>query len=301
MYIRRTCLDEVGLFDAERFGRGYGEENDFCRRAAARGWHNLLAADVFVFHEGGVSFSAERAALQDHAMKQLLEAHPDYLEVVGAHCPRPAAGCAAPGPGPQRLRRRRGGRRARRTQRPHPLADSGATARAPGATAHQPQRGGTDRWILDYCRTDTTRRNLLLRSRSHRNAAGFRLELVEPAVDAPPLLAWDLALPIRACAPSHPEYAALLDAVLTDFHVGSILVSSLIGHSLEALSSGLPTVVVLHDLFPFCPALFACFDGACSDCPRRGSRPACRATRSTSSGTTPWTPTGTACAAPTRP
>jgi GT2 family glycosyltransferase len=35
MYIRRTCLDEVGLFDAERFGRGYGEENDFCRRAAA--------------------------------------------------------------------------------------------------------------------------------------------------------------------------------------------------------------------------------------------------------------------------
>ena len=37
MYIRRSCLDEVGLFDAERFGRGYGEENDFCRRAAATG------------------------------------------------------------------------------------------------------------------------------------------------------------------------------------------------------------------------------------------------------------------------
>jgi GT2 family glycosyltransferase len=27
MYIRRACLEQVGLFDAERFGRGYGEEN----------------------------------------------------------------------------------------------------------------------------------------------------------------------------------------------------------------------------------------------------------------------------------
>lgn len=272
MYIRRTYLDEVGLFDAERFGRGYGEENDFCRRAAARGWHNLLAADVFVFHEGGVSFSEERTALQDHAMKQLLEAHPDYLEVVGAYIARdPAA------------RLRRAVDQARSAQGgaeeaavvgehsgpiPLPLPTSAPqTARPVQLHISHSWGGGTDRWILDYCRTDTTRRNLLLRSRSHRNAAGFRLELVEPAVDAPPLLAWDLALPIRACAPSHPEYAAVLDAVLTDFHVGSILVSSLIGHSLEALSSGLPTVVVLHDLFPFCPALFACFDGACSDCP----------------------------------
>jgi hypothetical protein len=118
---------------------------------------------------------------------------------------------------------------------------------------------------LDYCRTDTTRRNLLLRSRSHRNAAGFRLELVEPAVDAPPLLAWDLA---RRSAPArHPTpNTRPCSTPCSPTSTGSILVSSLIGHSLEALSSGLPTVVVLHDLFPFCPALFACFDGACSDC-----------------------------------
>jgi GT2 family glycosyltransferase len=56
MYIRRACLDAVGLFDAERFGRGYGEENDFSRRATRAGWRNVLCADVFVFHAGGVSF-----------------------------------------------------------------------------------------------------------------------------------------------------------------------------------------------------------------------------------------------------
>ena len=37
MFIRRDCLNETGEFDAECFGRGYGEENDFCLRAASWG------------------------------------------------------------------------------------------------------------------------------------------------------------------------------------------------------------------------------------------------------------------------
>ncbi len=78
MYIRRACLDAVGAFDAERFGRGYGEENDFCMRAAAAGWRSVLAADVFVFHEGAVSFSGERDALTTAATTALLERHPQY-------------------------------------------------------------------------------------------------------------------------------------------------------------------------------------------------------------------------------
>ncbi len=84
MYIRRACLRQIGGFDAERFGRGYGEENDFCLRAAAAGWRNVLAGDVFVFHEGAVSFSAERAARADSALQALLDVHPDYLERVNA-------------------------------------------------------------------------------------------------------------------------------------------------------------------------------------------------------------------------
>ena len=58
MYIRRDCLNDVSLFDADRFGRGY-EENDFCLRASAQGWRHLLACDTFVFHSGEVSFGAD--------------------------------------------------------------------------------------------------------------------------------------------------------------------------------------------------------------------------------------------------
>jgi GT2 family glycosyltransferase len=84
MYIRRECLQAVGLFDAQRFGRGYGEENEFCLRAAAAGWKSVLAGDVFVFHEGAVSFSDERAALTLSAGKALVDVHPDYVPRVRA-------------------------------------------------------------------------------------------------------------------------------------------------------------------------------------------------------------------------
>jgi O-antigen biosynthesis protein len=78
MLIRRDCLLRIGMFDAERFGRGYGEENDFCMRASKAGWRNLLAGDVFVFHEGSVSFSEERFALMEAAAPALFSVHPDY-------------------------------------------------------------------------------------------------------------------------------------------------------------------------------------------------------------------------------
>ena len=82
LYIHRACLDAIGAFDAERFGRGYGEENDFCLRAAAAGWRSVLAADVFVFHEGAVSFGDERSERAQAALATLLELHPDYARRV---------------------------------------------------------------------------------------------------------------------------------------------------------------------------------------------------------------------------
>jgi GT2 family glycosyltransferase len=82
MYITRASLERLGLFDAERFGKGYGEENDFCMRAGKAGLRNVLAADVFVFHEGAVSFTEDRAALLQAAGKALLEVHPEYTRTV---------------------------------------------------------------------------------------------------------------------------------------------------------------------------------------------------------------------------
>ena len=84
MFIRRACLDVVGGFDEAAFGRGYGEENDFSLRAAKAGWRNVLAADVFVYHRGAVSFGEGRFALMREAERTLLGRHPDYNRRVGA-------------------------------------------------------------------------------------------------------------------------------------------------------------------------------------------------------------------------
>jgi len=82
MYIRRDCLGEVGLFDAGTFGRGYGEENDWCQRAASAGWRNVLLANCFVYHKGGVSFAGEQDALLSNAMEILDRRYPGYHRTV---------------------------------------------------------------------------------------------------------------------------------------------------------------------------------------------------------------------------
>ncbi|RUR67415.1 glycosyltransferase [Variovorax guangxiensis] len=60
LLIRREQLSDVGLFDEENFGKGYGEENDLCIRAVANGWQLAIADDVYVFHAQSKSYSTER-------------------------------------------------------------------------------------------------------------------------------------------------------------------------------------------------------------------------------------------------
>ncbi len=82
LFIRRDCLDDVGLLDVDTFGAGYGEENDFCQRASIAGWRNVLAPDVFVRHYGGSSFGASKAARVQAAIAAVERKHPGYLDRV---------------------------------------------------------------------------------------------------------------------------------------------------------------------------------------------------------------------------
>lgn len=84
LYIRRDCLAAVGLFDEAHFGRGYGEESDFCMRAQALGWRSVLAADVFVLHAGSVSFGDERLERVREAEPVIAALHPNYARNVAA-------------------------------------------------------------------------------------------------------------------------------------------------------------------------------------------------------------------------
>ncbi|MCO5132383.1 MAG: glycosyltransferase [Xanthobacteraceae bacterium] len=79
MYIKRACLNEVGLFDEVEFPRGYGEENDFCMRALRAGWRHVIDDRTYVLHRRSASFGAQqRAALTETALSTLDARYPEY-------------------------------------------------------------------------------------------------------------------------------------------------------------------------------------------------------------------------------
>jgi GT2 family glycosyltransferase/glycosyltransferase involved in cell wall biosynthesis len=58
--IPRRVWDEVGELD-EQFGMGFFEDDDYARRATAKGYHLACAEDVFVHHHLSASFDRLRA------------------------------------------------------------------------------------------------------------------------------------------------------------------------------------------------------------------------------------------------
>ena len=85
LFIRRDCLDQVGMLREDLFAQGYGEESDFCLRARQCGWGHVAAADLFVAHRGGGSFGGGRADLRRRNQATLERLHPGYAALVAAH------------------------------------------------------------------------------------------------------------------------------------------------------------------------------------------------------------------------
>ena len=85
--ITRRALDRVGLFDVERYGAGYGEEVDFCMRAARAGFRNVLAGDVFVMHVGEVSFGGTGAGRRAQAQATVDALYPEFQQRLAVFLP----------------------------------------------------------------------------------------------------------------------------------------------------------------------------------------------------------------------
>jgi GT2 family glycosyltransferase/glycosyltransferase involved in cell wall biosynthesis len=82
MFIKRNVMEEVGYFDEGQWGKGYGEENDFCLRASTLGWRHIAACDVFVEHEGGVSFADRKSEQLNRNLEKLNAVYPDYAATI---------------------------------------------------------------------------------------------------------------------------------------------------------------------------------------------------------------------------
>lgn len=73
------AIREIGIFDEKAFGKGYGEENDWCLRAEKAGYKNVLVENLFVYHKHGGSFLPEdKKRYQEKNLRVLQERYPDY-------------------------------------------------------------------------------------------------------------------------------------------------------------------------------------------------------------------------------
>lgn len=86
MGVNLAAWRALGPFDAATFGRGYGEETDWCLRAGAAGWRNVLVPDLFVYHADGGSFgSAAKRAIVAGNLRLIHGRWPAYRRQLTAH------------------------------------------------------------------------------------------------------------------------------------------------------------------------------------------------------------------------
>jgi GT2 family glycosyltransferase/glycosyltransferase involved in cell wall biosynthesis len=128
--------------------------------------------------------------------------------------------------------------------------------------------GGLDKWVRDFARADPASVHLSLATYRIGESGGQRVVLyADPGAQAP-IRTWDLARPLRSTAVGSLEYRRILDEIVSGFAVDEVIVSSLIGHSLDVLELPVPTTIVLHDFYPVCQAINPLFGRTCTRCTR---------------------------------
>lgn len=116
--------------------------------------------------------------------------------------------------------------------------------------------GGIDFFAKDLQAGDRLRRHFFLKSHSRDNLAPFGKELsLYEGLDQEPLATWYLSSPVMDTQLHSDEVARILDSIIEKWAIGAVIVSSLIGHSLDVLRTGLPTALAVHDVYPFWPLL----------------------------------------------
>ena len=227
LYVRRECLDTVGLLREDLFAQGYGEENDLCLRARHAGWRNVAAPGVFVAHAGAASFGAARTHLIRRNSAILNRLHPGYDALVARHL---ADDPLAPARQRMDLLRWAEGRQ-----------DAGALVIVTHA-----EGGGVERVVQERALAATThgQRAIILRP---ARAGGPAVRVEEPGCTFPNLV-----------YPMPGRMDALVRLLRADKPV-RVELHHMLGHAAElaglAARLGTEAVSVVHDYARFCPRI----------------------------------------------
>lgn len=76
--IKREIIETIGFLEEDAFPEGYGDEYDYCFRAADAGFNHAIAINTYVFHEKSQSYRTEhRLSLMKASYRTLLVKYQD--------------------------------------------------------------------------------------------------------------------------------------------------------------------------------------------------------------------------------
>jgi GT2 family glycosyltransferase len=85
LYVTREALEKIGLFDGSIYGKGYGEESDFCLRASKAGLINICSFIACGFHYSASSFGSRKTELKKLNSAVIRAMYPEYLSDLGSY------------------------------------------------------------------------------------------------------------------------------------------------------------------------------------------------------------------------
>jgi GT2 family glycosyltransferase/glycosyltransferase involved in cell wall biosynthesis len=117
--------------------------------------------------------------------------------------------------------------------------------------------GGVAQWLRSFIDCDNQHAHFQLRSEGPQSGhgSGQRLSLYAGNELRCPVASWWLSPSIQSVDDEHEHYRSVLQQICQRYPIGRVFVSSLVGHSLDALRTGLPSLQILHDHFPAWPLL----------------------------------------------
>ncbi len=236
LYVRRDCLDDIGLLDEAAFPRGYGEENDFCMRASRKGWAHVIDDKTLIYHRRSASFGEEKTELYRHGRAIIDDRYPEYQKAIATFRISPELRAMR-----YKARTVSFGLEARATGRMRILyvvsTTSGGTPQT-NADLMQGLSGEFDTWLL-RCNTRVME---LIHS--------FDLSIVERHV---------LDTPIDIVSHRSKEYDDVIARWLHRHSIELVHIRHISWHSLGLIDRcdvlSIPVVFSFHDFYAICPTV----------------------------------------------
>lgn len=231
MYVKRVALDDVGVFDVEKYPRGYGEENDWSMRATDLGWEHVVDDASYVLHRRSASFGSEKQALAEAGRSRLHADHPSYPQRVEAFLASQAMATA-------------------RQHIGEAFADAAAPVRPRVLYLLHGQHGGTPETSRDLAQAISGRFEAYILRSDGRT-------LVASDASGGEVFTHRLKRTVQIGDLFDLEYRTTISRLLVALDVDVLHIRHLMNHALDgpavARALHIPVVLSIHDFYLVCP------------------------------------------------